>query len=120
MRVSGFRTWVVVLVLSGHGGCRRRGARRPHVLAEPCVVTRPWSRSAVRRHRRRAAGELNNRGRRMMGEAPYYPPTGGLPPQTQLLSDRAMFREAYAVIPRGTNSDIVTSFLPHWHGTRLW
>ena len=50
----------------------------------------------------------------------YYTPTGGLPPQTQLLSDRAMFREAYAVIPRGTNSDIVTSYLPHWQGTRLW
>ena len=31
-----------------------------------------------------------------------------------------MFREAYAVIPRGTNSDIVTSYLPHWHNTRLW
>ena len=55
-----------------------------------------------------------------MGEATYYTPTGGLPPQTQLLSDRAMFREAYAVIPRGTNSDIVTSYLPHWQGTRLW
>ena len=39
-----------------------------------------------------------------MGEATYYTPTGGLPPQTQLLTDRAMFREAYAVIPRGTNS----------------
>ena len=36
----------------------------------------------------------------------YWSPTGGLPPQTQLLTDRAMFREAYAVIPRGTNSDI--------------
>jgi (S)-ureidoglycine aminohydrolase len=50
----------------------------------------------------------------------YYRPTGGLPPQTQLLTDRAMFREAYAVIPRGTNSDIVTSSLPFWTGTRLW
>ena len=50
----------------------------------------------------------------------YWSPTGGLPAQTQLLTDRAMFREAYAVIPRGTNSDIVTSYLPHWQGTRLW
>ena len=50
----------------------------------------------------------------------YWSPTGGLPPQTQLLTDRAMFREAYAVIPRGTNSDIVTSFLPFWDDTRLW
>ena len=47
-----------------------------------------------------------------MSDTTYYSPTGGLPPQTQLLTDRAMFREAYAVIPRGTNSDIVTSFLP--------
>lgn len=50
----------------------------------------------------------------------YYAPTGGLPPQTQLLTDRAMFTEAYAVIPKGTFSDIVTSFLPFWEKTRLW
>jgi (S)-ureidoglycine aminohydrolase len=55
-----------------------------------------------------------------MRDGTYYSPTGGLPPQTQLLTDRAMFREAYAVIPRGTNSDIVTSFLPFWDDTRLW
>ncbi|KAG5939590.1 hypothetical protein E4U53_007767 [Claviceps sorghi] len=50
----------------------------------------------------------------------YYAPSGGLPPQTQVLTDRAMFTEAYAVIPKGTFSDIVTSFLPFWHDTRLW
>ena len=50
----------------------------------------------------------------------YYAPKGGLPPQTQLLTDRAVFTESYAVIPKGTMSDIVTSFLPHWEGTRLW
>lgn len=50
----------------------------------------------------------------------YHAPKGGLPPQTQLLTDRAMFTEAYAVIPRGTFSDIVTSFLPHWDDTRAW
>ncbi|GAA4873270.1 bifunctional allantoicase/(S)-ureidoglycine aminohydrolase [Saccharopolyspora cebuensis] len=55
-----------------------------------------------------------------MTESTYYTPTGGLPPQTTLLTDRAMFREAYAVIPRGTNSDIVTSQLPFWENTRLW
>ena len=55
-----------------------------------------------------------------MSDPSYYAPAGGLPPQSQLLTDRAMFREAYAVIPRGTNSDIVTSYLPHWTGTRLW
>jgi len=50
----------------------------------------------------------------------YYAPTGGLPPQTQLLSDRAMFTDAYAVIPKGTMSDIVTSFLPFWSDARFW
>jgi len=50
----------------------------------------------------------------------YYAPKGGLPPQTQLLTDRAMFTEAYAVIPKGTMSDIVTSFLPFWNGARFW
>src|SRR5215210_8844810 len=55
-----------------------------------------------------------------MADTTYYSPTGGLPPQTQILTDRAMFREAYAVIPRGTNSDIVTSNLPFWDETRLW
>lgn len=50
----------------------------------------------------------------------YYAPRGGLPPQTQLLTDRAMFTESYAVIPKGCFSDIVTSFLPFWEKTRLW
>ena len=31
-----------------------------------------------------------------------------------------MFTEAYAVIPKGTMSDIVTSFLPFWEGARFW
>ncbi|MDT8328325.1 MAG: bifunctional allantoicase/(S)-ureidoglycine aminohydrolase [Roseovarius sp.] len=55
-----------------------------------------------------------------MSKRTYYAPTGGLPPQTQLLTDRAMFTEAYAVIPKGTMSDIVTSFLPFWEGARFW
>lgn len=50
----------------------------------------------------------------------YYAPHGGLPPQTQLLTDRAVFTEAYAVIPKGVMSDIVTSYLPFWEKTRLW
>ncbi len=49
-----------------------------------------------------------------MPKNPYYAPVGGLPPQTQITTDRAMFTEAYAVIPKGTFSDIVTSFLPFW------
>jgi len=31
-----------------------------------------------------------------------------------------MFTEAYAVLPKGTMTDIVTSNLPFWEGTRLW
>lgn len=50
----------------------------------------------------------------------YIGAPGGLPPQTQLLTDRAVFKTAYAVIPRGTMRDITTSFLPHWQDTRLW
>ena len=55
-----------------------------------------------------------------MSKPTYAVPPGGLPPQTQLLSGRAVFKEAYAVIPRGVMCDIVTSRLPHWEGTRAW
>ncbi|MEO6997178.1 MAG: bifunctional allantoicase/(S)-ureidoglycine aminohydrolase [Terracoccus sp.] len=51
---------------------------------------------------------------------PYYVPRGGLPGQTELTTDRAVFTEAYAVLPRGTMRDIVTSLLPHWEKTRVW
>jgi len=50
----------------------------------------------------------------------YYAPHGGHPAQDQLLTDRAVFTDAYAVIPKGTMRDIVTSFLPFWDKTRLW
>ncbi|KAA9009352.1 bifunctional allantoicase/(S)-ureidoglycine aminohydrolase [Histidinibacterium aquaticum] len=50
----------------------------------------------------------------------YYSHLGGHPPQEQLLTDRAVFTEAYAVLPRGTMRDITASRLPHWEGTRLW
>lgn len=50
----------------------------------------------------------------------YYAPKGGLPPQTNLMTQRAVFSSAYAVIPKGCFSDIVTSALPGWEGTRLW
>ncbi|MEP3917056.1 bifunctional allantoicase/(S)-ureidoglycine aminohydrolase [Ascidiaceihabitans sp.] len=52
--------------------------------------------------------------------ASYYAPKGGHPGQDQLLTDRAVFTDAYAVIPKGTMRDIVTSFLPFWDHTRLW
>ena len=50
----------------------------------------------------------------------YFYPEGGLPPQTQLLTDRAMVKEAYTVIPKGVLRDIVTSKLPGWTNTRSW
>ena len=50
----------------------------------------------------------------------YYAPSGGLPPQSKQPDDKAIFTTAYALIPKGVMSDIVTSFLPHWQKTRLW
>lgn len=50
----------------------------------------------------------------------YYVPRGGLPGQQELLTDRAMFTESYAVLPRGTMRDIVVSYLPLWDDTRAW
>ncbi|WP_227257976.1 bifunctional allantoicase/(S)-ureidoglycine aminohydrolase [Kangsaoukella pontilimi] len=50
----------------------------------------------------------------------YYTPRGGHPGQDQLLTGRAVFTEAYAVIPKGVMRDIVTSTLPGWRDTRAW
>jgi (S)-ureidoglycine aminohydrolase len=50
----------------------------------------------------------------------YAAPKGGRPPQTDLLTGRAVFTEAYAVIPKGVMRDIVTSCLPFWDKTRVW
>jgi (S)-ureidoglycine aminohydrolase len=58
--------------------------------------------------------------RRSAGAPRYYAPRGGHPAQTELTTDRAVFTEAYAVIPRGTMRDITASVLPHWDATRLW
>ena len=55
-----------------------------------------------------------------MTDRSYYSALGGHPPQTDLLTGRAVFTEAYAVIPKGTMRDIVTSFLPFWDKTRAW
>ncbi|MGP9804223.1 bifunctional allantoicase/(S)-ureidoglycine aminohydrolase [Paracoccus sp. NSM] len=52
--------------------------------------------------------------------SPYAGPVAGLPPQTDLTTDTAIFTEAYAVIPRSTMRDIVTSALPGWTGMRMW
>ncbi|KKB10808.1 hypothetical protein VE25_16035 [Devosia geojensis] len=50
----------------------------------------------------------------------YASPATGLPSQMALHTGRAVFTEAYALIPRGVMRDIVTSYLPHWRQTRLW
>ena len=55
-----------------------------------------------------------------MSQHSYYAPAGGLPPQSQPAHGRACFTTAYAVIPRGVMTDIVTSYLPGWHGMRTW
>lgn len=55
-----------------------------------------------------------------MSSRSYHVPQGGLPPQTDLLSGRAVFTTAYAVIPSSVQRDIVVSYLPHWDNTRLW
>jgi (S)-ureidoglycine aminohydrolase len=55
-----------------------------------------------------------------MTSSSYYAPAGGHPPQTQLLSGKAVFTESYAVIPKGVMQDIVTSLFPHWQKTRGW
>ena len=39
---------------------------------------------------------------------PYHFPQGGLPPQTALMTQRAVFTESYAFIPRGCFSDTET------------
>jgi len=50
----------------------------------------------------------------------YHQARGGLPKQTDLMTGRAVFTEAYALLPGGVLRDIVTSALPFWQGTRLW
>jgi (S)-ureidoglycine aminohydrolase len=55
-----------------------------------------------------------------MAQASYAGPVAGLPEQMTLHTGRAVFTEAYAIIPRGVMRDIVTSHLPHWERTRLW
>ena len=50
----------------------------------------------------------------------YAGPVAGLPPQTGMTTDTAIFTEAYAVIPRTVMRDIVTSYLPGWQGMRFW
>ncbi|MFU0507542.1 bifunctional allantoicase/(S)-ureidoglycine aminohydrolase [Pseudaminobacter sp. NGMCC 1.201702] len=45
---------------------------------------------------------------------------GGLPDQNQLISSKAVFTPAYAVVPRSVLTDIVSSCFPDWRSTRGW
>lgn len=54
------------------------------------------------------------------GTRSYFTPDGGLPAQSELLTDRAIVTEAYTVIPKGVLRDIVTSRLPGFTNTRSW
>lgn len=54
------------------------------------------------------------------GVRTYYTPQGGLPSQSALLTDRAVVKLAYTVIPKGVLRDIVTSSLPGFTQTRAW
>jgi (S)-ureidoglycine aminohydrolase len=50
----------------------------------------------------------------------YAFPPGGHPGQTELATGRAVFTEAYALIPRSVMRDIVLSRLPFWTDARAW
>ena len=50
----------------------------------------------------------------------YYTPAGGLPDQKTLLTGRAVFTDAYAVVPKDVLRDTVTSRLPFWEKSRAW
>ena len=56
----------------------------------------------------------------MSKKTSYYSPQGGLPPQTEMIKDKAIFTDSYALIPAAVLSDITTSYLPFWDKTRLW
>ena len=86
--------------------------------------TRHWGVSCIRLesrlHPEAIVPHNNNRDGSHMSKTTYYAPHGGHPAQTELLTDRAMFREAFAVIPKGVMRDIVTSHLPFWDKMRMW
>ena len=50
----------------------------------------------------------------------YYSSVGGMPLSGDLMTERAVFTDAYMFMPRGVMRDIVTSYLPFWDKCRLW
>lgn len=55
-----------------------------------------------------------------MSSCTYFSTPGGHAQQDQLMTGRAVFKDAYAFIPKGCLQDIVTSHLPFWDKTRVW
>lgn len=67
-----------------------------------------------------SAPRADHPGEAKAGPHRYHVPEGGLPPQSRVMTGRAVFTEAYAVIPKGCFSDILVSYLPGWEQTKLW
>src|SRR4029453_10622431 len=91
----------------------RRSSRTPASTSVRWPPSRP---RGPPRHERMPRHSRHGRG----GPMSYYTPQGGLPAQTELLTDRAIVTEAYTVIPKGVLRDIVTSRLPGFTSTRSW
>ncbi|MBL4876311.1 MAG: (S)-ureidoglycine aminohydrolase [Cohaesibacteraceae bacterium] len=75
---------------------------------------------ASRLAQKRAIAQRSEEKNTQVSKPSYYAPKGGLPSQNALMDTRAVFTQAYAVIPASTMTDIVTSNLPFWEKTRLW
>ncbi|WP_347269088.1 (S)-ureidoglycine aminohydrolase [Paracoccus sp. (in: a-proteobacteria)] len=50
----------------------------------------------------------------------YFTPNGNVPPQTTMITSKAVVREAYVIIPASSMTDNVRSILPDWRNTRCW
>ena len=50
----------------------------------------------------------------------YYYPKGGVSPQSEIVAQKAVFKNAYVLIPKAVMQDIVVSYFPEWTRTRAW
>lgn len=62
---------------------------------------------------------MNNE-RRIEAAPKYFALKGGSPDPSTLVTDRSVFKQAYAFIPRRASKDITCSYFPHWEATRGW
>jgi len=53
-------------------------------------------------------------------QASYFAPEGIVPPQTAMITSRAVVRPEYAIIPASSVTDNIRSNLPGWQRTRCW